>query len=113
MDISHSSLPPAFADALRADLSVIAGLDKLSEEDRNVTLMKIGDVIFQIVLVRVFSELGDEGQKEVDVFLASAEKTNDFEGFYEFLRSKLPNLDEIVAEEVAAFKRDAMRTMGS
>jgi hypothetical protein len=113
MDISHSSLPPAFEDALKADLSAVAGLDALSEEERNVTLMKIGDVIFQMVLVRVFEELGAEGQKEVDAFIANAEKTNDFEGFYSFLRSKVPNLDELVAEEVAAFKKDAMRTMGS
>jgi hypothetical protein len=108
-----SSLSPSLSDALKADLGDMIGLDALPEAERAATLMKIGDVIFQMVLLRVFSELGDQGQKELEDFIADPKNTADPEAFYGFLRGKLPDLDEIVAEEVAAFKRDAIGTMGA
>ncbi|MDP3014995.1 MAG: DUF5663 domain-containing protein [bacterium] len=85
------------------------GLDKLSEKEQEESLLSIGRIIFQSVLIRVMEELDEAGKDEFEKILE--EKPNDEEAILNFLRSKLPNLDEIVDEEVAKFKQESVGFM--
>lgn len=85
------------------------GLDKLSEKEQEETLLSVGRIIFQSVMIRVMEELDEAGKDEFEKILT--EKPNDEEAILNFLRSKLPNLDEIVNEEVAKFKQESVNFM--
>jgi hypothetical protein len=100
-------------DALKLNLIKELGIDRLPQADQEAALLKIGDIIFQAVLIRVLDELKDEDRKELDVFLENPAHQNDPESFYSFLADRLSNLDEIVAEEVANFKRDTFEVMSN
>ncbi|MBI5732256.1 MAG: hypothetical protein HY982_02770, partial [Candidatus Magasanikbacteria bacterium] len=69
----------------------------------------IGRIIFQGVLIRVMGLLGEKDKDEFDKLLA--EKSDDEEAVLKFLQAKLPNLDEIVNNEIAMFKRESLDFM--
>jgi hypothetical protein len=98
-------------DALKANIITELGLDKLSAKDREAALLKIGEIIFKTVLIRIIDTLDEEGRKDLDAHLSDPVKAKDPDALYAFLRAKVPNLDELVGEEIAAFKRDALETM--
>lgn len=82
------------------------GIDNLPQKEQEETLLSIGRIIFQSVLIRVMEELDDKGKDEFEKILT--ENPNDEEAILNFLRSKLPNLDEIVNEEVVKFKQESV-----
>lgn len=81
------------------------GLDTLPEKEQEQALLDIGRIIFQSVLIRVMEELDDKGKDEFEKILT--EKPNDEEAILGFLQLKLPNLNDIVQEEVAKFKEES------
>ncbi len=85
------------------------GLDKLSEKEQEETLLNIGKIIFQSVLIRTMEELDEKGKDEFEKILS--EKPNDEEAIMNFLQSKLPNLNEIVNDEVSKFKQESVDFM--
>lgn len=94
---------------LKVNLITAFGIDKLPPEKQAELLLKIGDVLYQAVIARVIEELSEEDRTAFDRVLT--EKKDDEEAVFHFLQSKLPNLDEIVNEEIAAFKKDSLETM--
>lgn len=54
-------------------------------------------------------ELDDNGKDEFEKILS--EKPNDEEAVFGFLKTKLPNLDEIVNDEVIKFKQESVDFM--
>jgi len=94
---------------LMQDVSKELGLDTLSVEEQQNTLKKVGDVIFQRVMMRMIEELSEEAKTELDKLLT--EKNNDPEVMLGFLRSKLTNFDDLVMEEVVGFKKEATDLM--
>lgn len=85
------------------------GIDTLPEKEQEEMLLSIGKIIFQSVLIRVMDELDEKGKDEFEKLLE--EKANDEEAILNFLRLKIPNLDEIVNEEVAKFKQESVNFM--
>lgn len=85
------------------------GLDKLSEKEQEEVLLNIGRIIFQSVLIRTMEELSDKDKNEFEKILS--EKQNDEGAILGFLQSKLPNLNDIVNEEVAKFKQESVGFM--
>lgn len=98
-------------DALRANLMSELGLDKIPEKDREAALLKIGEIIFKSVLIRILDTLNDAGRQEFDTFLSNKNNQKDPDALYDFLKAKVPNLDELVSEEIAAFKRETLEVM--
>lgn len=94
---------------LKANLITKLGIDKLPPEKQADLLLKIGDTIFQAVITRVIEELSEEDRDAFDRLLD--EKKDHEEAVFDFLQSKLPNLDEIVNEEIAEFKKETLETM--
>lgn len=94
---------------LKANLITKLGIDKLPPEKQADLLLKIGETIFQAVIARVIEELSEEDRIAFDRILD--EKKDDEDAVFTFLQSKLPNLDEIVNEEIAEFKKESLETM--
>jgi hypothetical protein len=94
------------ANVINQNLIQALGIDKLPEEEQTEVLMDISRVVYQNIVLRVLDELKDEDKDEFDAFL---EKTpEDQEAIYEFLKTKIPNLDQIAAEEVEKFTKEGM-----
>lgn len=82
------------------------GLDKLPPERQAVLFAKIGEVIFQGVLIRVL-ELMDEKQQ------ASFQEVVDGAGedvgkIVTYLEEKVPNFNHVVELEVEMFKKNSL-----
>lgn len=85
------------------------GLDGLSEEDKTEVALTISRIIQQNVILRVLDALSEEDKNEFDALLS--EKGQNQEEVLAFLQSKIPNLDAIVDEEIAKFKKDGAELM--
>lgn len=81
-------------------------LDILPAREQEEALLRVGKIIFQSVLIRVMEQLNS---KEKDKFTKLlTEKPDDEKAILDFLKSKIPNLNEIVNEEVASFKKESL-----
>lgn len=96
-------------DALKQNIIKELGLDTLSPEDQEEAILNIGRIIFQGVLIKVMGEMSEKDKDEFEKILT--EKPDDEDAILEFLKSKIPNLDEVVNEEVAKFKRESLDFM--
>lgn len=63
----------------------------------------IEKLIYQSLIVRVMTLLGGEAKDEFDRLLM--EKIDDEETVLNFLRIKIPDLDKLINEEIANFKK--------
>ncbi len=82
------------------------GLDKLPQKEQEQILLTIGKLIFQGVIIRVMGLLSEKDKDDFDKLLS--EKIEDEEAVLNFLGSRIPNLNEIVNDEVASFKKESI-----
>lgn len=80
----------------------------LPAEKRDEMLSRIGGIIYQAVLVRALEKMNEGEQEEFESML---DQDKSPEELFDFLVAKVPNFSEIVTEEVAQFKKDAVSTM--
>ncbi|MBL7058590.1 hypothetical protein ISS03_04590 [Patescibacteria group bacterium] len=99
-------------DILKRDITKELGLDSLPEEERQKVLERIGKLIYESVMIRVVEVLDEEDQdafasilEEVDGDPAGGDK------ILKFIKSKVPNIEEIVEEEVVRFKQESLDVM--
>lgn len=97
------------ATILQKNIIKDLGLDTLPGKEQEETLLSIGRIIFQSVLISVMDELDEAGNDEFEKILS--EKPNDEEAIFGFLQSKLPNLNEIINDEVSKFKQESVDFM--
>lgn len=97
-------------DYLHKNIVKTLGLQNLPREKQEEMLLAIGDIIFQNILLRVVGELDEATSKELDALL-SQKKTD--EEVFDFLSSHIPHLDELVQEEIIAFKQETSDFMTS
>jgi hypothetical protein len=98
-------------EALNKNLITELGLDKLPPEAQAEALTRMGVVIYQAVILRVIDSLSEEEAKVLEKMMT--EHPEDGEAVYEFLREKVPGLEEIFADEVALYKKETLEIMGS
>lgn len=96
-------------DILKQNIIKDLGLDKLPQNEQEEALLTIGKLIYQGVLIRVMNELSEKDKDEFDKLLT--EKVDDQEAVLNFLKSKIPHLDDLVNEEIANFKRESVEFM--
>ena len=96
---------------LQANIIKDLGLDQLPKKEQEETLLSIGRIIFQSVLIRVMEELSDNDKDEFEKILA--EKPNSEEAILGFLKSKIANLDTIVGEEIVKLKQESIGLMSN
>jgi len=89
------------------------GLEHLEPQEQEETLLRVGKIIYQAVMLRVVDILSEEDQKEFEKIL-DTEGSGEGKGekILNFLKAKIPNLDEIAKEEIVKFKEETMNVMG-
>lgn len=92
-------------DIIKKNIIEDLGLDKLPQKDQEEMLLMIGRLIFQGVIIRVMSLLSEKDKDDFDKLLS--EKIEDEEAVLKFLESRVPNLNEIINDEVASFKQES------
>jgi len=94
-------------DLLQKDLIVELGLQALPDDKKEEMVLRIGELIQQNVVLRIISEMpeGDKDEFEKVLSEETGEKTMDF------LQAKFPNLNQVVEEEIAKFKQEAINQM--
>lgn len=82
------------------------GLDNLPQKEQEEIIIKIGEILQKKIILRVLDELDEEGKDEFEKVIG--EQGDDEEAVLNFLRLKLPKLDEMVNEEIEAFKNESL-----
>ena len=98
-------------DILKENIIKSLGIDALPQEQQEEALAKIGNMIFQGVLMKVMENMAEADRDEFEKLLS--EKNNEPEAILNFLRSKIANLDEIVNEEIIKFKQESANFMNN
>lgn len=98
---------PINQKALKADLLKELDLDDLPEGDKFKFVEEIGQVIQQNIMLRVLQELSPDAQDQFDTLLANA--GHDPDAVELFLRAEIPKFDDIVLEEIAAYKEKLLK----
>ena len=89
-------------ELLNVDLIKELGLDSLPEERKAALIDQMTEVLESRISLEVLSILTEEEKKELDQVLDSGGD------MIEFLRSKIPNFDLMVAETIANFKKEML-----
>jgi hypothetical protein len=92
------------------DLIKDLGIDKLPKEEREKILSQIGEVIQQKVTLRIVEELPEEKQEDFAKILEEA--GNNPEKLDNFLEENIPNVQDIVLEEIGEYKKGALDFLG-
>lgn len=92
------------ANILQKNIIKDLGIDKFPQEQQEKMLLSIGRIIYQSVLLRVMGELNDKEKEEFEKLLTGQVEE---EKVLNFLAEKIPNLNEVVEEEVAKFKKES------
>ena len=90
------------AELLNVDLVKELGLDSLPNDKKTALIDQMMQVLESRISIEVLSLLMEDDKKELD-------KVLDSDGdLLEFLRSKIPNFDLMVAETIANFKKEML-----
>ena len=88
------------------NLLAVLELDKLDPKRQEAFLENAGRVIFQKVIARVTYMLSDAEKKEVEEM-----KNLDGDKLFDYLTERIPELDQIVMEEVEDFKEQSLQVL--
>lgn len=84
----------------------------LDEKTRNETLLRVGKIIYQAVILRVLELLDDEEKKSFEQLLDKDDQGGSKEAeIFEFLQKYVPNLNQITEEELAKLKKETVSVM--
>ena len=83
-------------------------LDQLSPTEKEETLLNIGNIIYQEVLMRVLDTMPDADQDEFEKILDNNASPQEI---FAFLKEKNPDLEQIITEEATKFKNKASNIM--
>lgn len=89
-------------DILKQDLLEKIGLERLPPEKQEEILLKISELILTNVVFRVSELLNDEEKASLNTLLSEKDHG---EKALRFLEEKIPNLAEILQEEIISFKQ--------
>lgn len=90
-------------DILKQNIIKELHLEALPEERKIVLIDKMAEVIQKNITLRILESLDEKNKDEFEKLLDK--KAGDDE-IAKFLSEKVPNLEEIVQEEIVKFKKD-------
>jgi hypothetical protein len=99
----ESIISPEVYEELKKKIFEDLELKDLSEKEKDDILQKIGRIIFEMALIRILDEMDDETAEEFEKFLDNNQNPDDI---LKFLKEKIPNLEEILVDEVRKFKSE-------
>jgi len=83
-------------------------IDKLSAEEQQEIIERVGVVIYQNVLMRVLPGMSDEQENEFERLLDANASPEEIFGF---LNTNVPNLEQVIQEEAEQFRNKASNIM--
>jgi len=91
---------------LEANIIEELGLESLPEERKIAIVQMMTDLVQKRVMLRIMEILSEAEKDEFEKLLK--EKGESAPEVAEFLKEKIPNLDEIVKEEIIKVKEEAL-----
>lgn len=91
-------------EKLQENIITLLGIESLPEERKAVILEMMSDLIQRRVMLRVMDVLSDEDKDKMSEIEADADRAA------AFIAEKVPNLEEIVKEEVLKSKQDLLQS---
>ncbi len=91
-------------DTTNKNIIKILGIDALPVEQQKEAMEKLGAIVYQEVMLRVLDIMSDEDK---NAFEALIEKNPDPEAMFAYLAEKVPNIDQIVAEEAESLREES------
>jgi hypothetical protein len=89
---------------IQKNISSVLELENLPPEERQETILRVGAVIYQNVLMRVMEVMKEEDQDEFEKLL---DKNAGPEDIFMFLKDKVKDFEKIIEEEALKFKDKA------
>ena len=94
-------------DILKQNIIRDLGIDSLPEKEQEEALLTVGDIIFKGIIIKAMDLLSEADKDEFEKVLEKSEEN----AVLDFLKSKIPNLDDLVKEEIAMFKQSSLDLM--
>jgi len=91
--------------AAQLDLIKELGLEKLNEQQRQEILAQIGEVLQQRLVLRMLEEMPEEKKEEFGKILQDNQE--DPKVVEDFLANNIPNMEDVVLEEIGKYKTEA------
>ncbi|PIR40304.1 MAG: hypothetical protein COV33_00495 [Candidatus Zambryskibacteria bacterium CG10_big_fil_rev_8_21_14_0_10_34_34] len=79
------------------------GLENMDSREQEQMIEKIGNMLFESVVERAVDIMDEDAMNEFDRTIDDA--GNDYQKIISFLKSKVPDFDKIVSEELSRLKR--------
>jgi hypothetical protein len=92
-------------EILNQNIIKLLGIEALPEERKAVLLESVSNLIQKRIMLRVMDKLKDEDKEEMIKIENNEEKAA------EFIASKVPNLEQIMQEEVIKAKADLLESL--
>lgn len=89
---------------IRNNIITMFGINELPLEKQEETINKIGELIFQSVLLRILPAMPQEDQEEYNQLMENKVMPNEL---FDFFFAKVPNFLQIVTEESENFRRES------
>jgi len=100
------------------DLAKKLGIDKLPEDKQEESLLQIGEVLQQRILIRVVEEFPDEHKDELLKTIEKQKETSTDDEKKEMaeevealIMKHLPNVEDLILDEVGKYKRESIELM--
>lgn len=97
--------------AAQIDLVKELGINELPKEQREEMLAQMSEVLQQRVVLRIVAEL-PEDKKEAFASVVN-EGVEKPEAIDQFLQENLPNVEELVLDEIGKYKEEVMQFLNS
>ncbi len=82
------------------------GLGQFSPEEQDEFIDKIGQALYQSLVLRAADEMSEEEQTALDTFLAEKGDQADVATVLEYLSSHMTGFDQMLVEETAKLKKE-------
>jgi hypothetical protein len=79
------------------------GLENIDSREQERMIEKIGNLLFESVVERAVDEMDEDATNDFDGVITEA--GNDYQKIISFLKSRVPEFDKIVSEELSRLKR--------
>ena len=87
------------------DLGELLGIAELEPAAQEDMLARIGELVMESAMVRAVSEMTDD---EASALSAAVAACTDPAQLAEVLKARVPNIDELIQEESAAFRHECI-----
>jgi hypothetical protein len=87
------------------DLGELLGIAELEPAAQEDMLARIGELVMESAMVRAVSEMTDE---EASALSAAVVACTDPAELADVLKARVPNIDELIAEESVAFREECI-----